>query len=113
MRGRQKSSVRAQVEFRGLIENAENLKNIESAKRDLGGESKRNRGGGGGGERGVISFPLELNLPVVCSVCRGQRRPQAVNTTEYRPGISPQPVMGMQIYNTQGKLGPTCDNLWY
>lgn len=48
MRGRQKSSVRAQVEFRGLIENAENLKNIESAKRDLGGESKRNRGGGGG-----------------------------------------------------------------
>lgn len=45
MRGRQKSSVRAQVEFRGLIENAENLKNIESAKRDLGGESKRNRDG--------------------------------------------------------------------
>lgn len=52
MRGRQKSSVRAQVEFRGLIENAENLKNIESAKRDLGGESKRNRGGGGGGVEG-------------------------------------------------------------
>lgn len=26
-------------EFRGLIENAENLKNIESARRDLGGEA--------------------------------------------------------------------------
>jgi len=40
VRGRQKRSVQVQVEFRGLIENAENLKNIESAKRDLGGESR-------------------------------------------------------------------------
>lgn len=86
VRGRQKRSVQVQAEFRGLIENAENLKNIESAKRDLGGESvaKRERHPGGVEGRPAISFPLELNLPFLRQsyVPGTERRPRAFNIME-------------------------------